>query len=172
LYQNKLKGFTLIELVMVIVILGVIAALTLPRFADLSRQAKISTLEGIAGSINATTAIVRSKAYVQGLSVSGANPGAGQSAYVVETEAGRAEVDWRNLCPESEAELADQLELIDYVDLSGGGSIGSDSSNRYTVIGFELPSNTNNPNRTTGCYVLYDSFGDPNCTVEVITPNC
>jgi len=51
------KGFTLIELVMVIVILGILAATALPRFVDLSSKAKESASKGALGGIRAALAI-------------------------------------------------------------------------------------------------------------------
>jgi prepilin-type N-terminal cleavage/methylation domain-containing protein len=51
------KGFTLIELVMVIVILGILAATALPRFVDLSSKAKESAAKGSLGGIRAALAI-------------------------------------------------------------------------------------------------------------------
>lgn len=53
----KQKGFTLIELVVVIVILGILAATALPKFVDLSGDAKLAKVNGVAGAISSSGAI-------------------------------------------------------------------------------------------------------------------
>ena len=166
---KKAFGFTLIELVMVIVILGVLAAVALPKFANLSSSARVATLESIAGAMRSTITIVKSKAYGNGLSVAGSNPG-NQSAYIVETEAGTSEVDWRNLCPESRAELGDALSMLDHISFSATDDLERRFSNQYTLIGYDIQGN--GPVTANGCYVTYDSFGDPECTVTVVDTDC
>lgn len=51
------QGFTLIELVMVIVILGILAATAIPRFVNLSTEARGAAVSGLAGSISSAFAI-------------------------------------------------------------------------------------------------------------------
>lgn len=63
---NKQQGFTLIELIMVIVILGILAAVALPKFANLGGDARKASLQGALGSVKSAAAIVHSKALIDG----------------------------------------------------------------------------------------------------------
>ena len=63
---NAQKGFTLIELVVVIVILGILAATAAPKFIDLTGDARRSVMEGVQGSINSAVNLVHAKALVEG----------------------------------------------------------------------------------------------------------
>lgn len=59
--KQRNKGFTLIELVVVIAILAILAAFALPRFAQLSEQAHVSSVKGTAGALSASVALVKAQ---------------------------------------------------------------------------------------------------------------
>ncbi|MDZ7642980.1 MAG: type II secretion system protein [Woeseiaceae bacterium] len=61
-------GFTLIELVVVIALLGILAAFAIPRFASLEREARIATTQGLSGSVRGAAAMAHSLWLVQGVS--------------------------------------------------------------------------------------------------------
>lgn len=64
--MNRQAGFTLVELVVVIVILGLLAATALPRFINVTTDARISSLNGVAGGLRSAAALARAEYVVTG----------------------------------------------------------------------------------------------------------
>lgn len=63
----KQQGFTLIELVIVIVVLGILATVAAPKFINLSKDARISTLQKIQAALSSTSLLVEMKAKIEGI---------------------------------------------------------------------------------------------------------
>lgn len=63
--QNQ-KGFTLVELIVVIVILGILSATALPRFINVTNEARVAAVNGLAGGLRSGVAVAQARYFATG----------------------------------------------------------------------------------------------------------
>ncbi|XQW86311.1 type II secretion system protein [Thalassotalea piscium] len=167
--SKKNQGFTLIELVAVIVLLGVLAAVAAPKFINLSSDANKAALEAMGGTILSSAKLVYGKALVQQVQ--------NEAVTTIDINGdGSDDIEIKYGYPSANRTtgIANALNISDdwaYGDTYGGGSF---YVTRASMAGFSGRTNNNIPITRTKCYLSYKSptvaGGTP--TVTYITADC
>ena len=135
-FSNSAAGFTLIELVLVMVILAILVASIMPRFADLGTQARISAIKALAGSIQTTINNLRLECAV--------NPSCSLSN------------------DQLHVYLNGQWYWLNYGWVDAGDDIGGDEiDTALTISGFSVTL----PNNRATLFSLADAPAPANCSV-------
>lgn len=130
--MRKQAGFTLIELIMVIVILGVLSAFALPRFADLGGDARVANINGLAGALKSAANIAHAQQLADGATLGTSVSLEGQAITMVN---GYPTADAAGITLAAQVSAGTQAQFdagaVDYV-VSGGGTAGG-STITYTL---------------------------------------
>lgn len=157
--SGKPSGFTLIELVVVIIILGVLAVVAAPKFINLSQDAKVSAVKSFLGDMKSMTTLLHLQAQIKGQL---------GDQVTIETDYGNYEF-WRGY-PEnkSEATNPNMYFLETFFGLSGAVTETKTNTNRFVSYG-DLSVYEDNGNSRIGygtgtliadkCYASYNHTG-------------
>ncbi|BEU05365.1 PilD processed protein [Agarivorans sp. OAG1] len=140
--MNKQSGFTLIELVIVIIVLGILSVVAAPKFLNLQSDAKKATLEGAAAAVKTSADLVFNQAAIDGLEQ--------ESRAEVETSLGIVEV--KDGYPEAHGE--DYLGMESLIETDLEMQFVNGSSRLY--IGYVSGDKDVND---SGCFVTYTEAG-------------
>ena len=107
-------GFTLIELTIVIIVLGIISAIAIPRFVNLSSDARVNVLESIEGNMRSIASIVHMKAIIDNTPDRGVDAGR-----AIETNLGLVD-SWYKY-PECIGEQGEGYGIVELISLDHEG---------------------------------------------------
>jgi MSHA pilin protein MshA len=152
--NNAQGGFTLIELIVVIVILGILAATALPKFASMAGDARWASVNAARGALSSTAAMAHAK-YLVDPTVAAAGKLVVENTTLTLTATGYPQADT------TVADAAGLPDKVDYRVLTKATATGANdpvpTATQITLV----PVSIYNMPTATKCFITYDSGTTP-----------
>lgn len=157
-YFISSKGFTLIELVVVIVILGILAAVAAPKFMDLQKDARIAYLNGIKGAVLSANEMLHAYAIVHGLENVSLDKTSGDKTAAVR-------FDGSKIVPSTTGDLSNGTFFLNYGYVAV--TYGTDrNSGLVQIIGRDAVSIKGSQVSVKNDYITSSNFSTKQCTSD------
>jgi MSHA pilin protein MshA len=168
------SGFTLIELIIVIVILGILAVTAAPKFIDIRNDAMVSTLKGLKAALKGGSQLVFAKSAIAGEQK---NPNTTSAAVtdIDDVSAGGQTIETDYGYPDAELAANGISGWVDLPATDWTLTIGSSATNTTAVGTFAVTSGTVAPDFSSDtCHVLYTESTAVNLspTIAVFSDGC
>jgi MSHA pilin protein MshA len=155
--MKKQGGFTLIELVVVIVILGILAVTAAPRFLNLQDDARNASLEGLKGAMQGAAGLVYGRAAIDG--VENVQDGAVSGAQ------GQNDIQTVFGYPDATADgIGNAISVEGDFIVSGAAAGGPSATITYIPAG--------GANLAAGCSIVYTAASAAGATPQYSDPDC
>lgn len=152
------KGFTLIELIIVIVVLGILAVTAAPQFMNFSSDARTSTVQGLLGSTKAASEMVNAKFQITG-----------DDPVTIDNEGTEVDVVAGYPIGAETGGITEALDISeDWTAVEATGAVGDVEVGDLLIYPTGI---TESGDATSECYVVYREAvpADPNATPDPIT---
>jgi MSHA pilin protein MshA len=151
--KKQQSGFTLIELVAVVVLLGILSVTALPRFIDIQGDARAGVVQGLRAAMEGASVQIYAKSLLRGVEGVTSNAGA-----IVIANANNVEV--RSGYPKAVADTAGNWAILDLLQYDNTVFTIQDDGDNNAWIGYDRDGDGQVSDDE--CYVRYDESTNPN----------